>query len=53
VLGDLPEPLQWTVALAVLGILSVVSYHLLEKPAIDFGARPYARQSLVTMGELA
>ena len=53
VLGDLPEPLQWVVALAVVGVLSVGSYHLLEKPAIDFGARLYARQSLVTMGELA
>lgn len=39
VLGDWPEPMQWIVALALLSVLSVGSYHLLEKPAIDFGVR--------------
>jgi peptidoglycan/LPS O-acetylase OafA/YrhL len=38
VLKDLPEPLQWLVVLASLSVLSIGSYHLLEKPAIDFGA---------------
>jgi peptidoglycan/LPS O-acetylase OafA/YrhL len=38
-LNHLPEPLQWAVALGLLGALSIGSYHLLEKPAIDFGLR--------------
>jgi peptidoglycan/LPS O-acetylase OafA/YrhL len=39
VLASLPETAQWTIAVAILVIMSVGSYHLLEKPAIDFGAR--------------
>jgi peptidoglycan/LPS O-acetylase OafA/YrhL len=39
VFGGLPEPLQWVTALGLLVVMSVGSYHLLEKPAIDFGAR--------------
>jgi peptidoglycan/LPS O-acetylase OafA/YrhL len=39
VLGDWPEPLQWAVSLALVTVMSVGSYHLLEKPAIDYGAR--------------
>jgi peptidoglycan/LPS O-acetylase OafA/YrhL len=39
VLSSWPEPLQWAVALALLTIMSVGSFHLLEKPAIDYGAR--------------
>jgi peptidoglycan/LPS O-acetylase OafA/YrhL len=39
VLADLPELLQWVIALGLLGGLSIGSYHLLEKPAIDWGIR--------------
>jgi len=39
VLAGWPEPLQWTIALALLAAMSVGSYHLVEKPAIDLGAR--------------
>lgn len=39
VLRDQPELVQWVVVLAVLGSLSIGSYHLLEKPAIDLGIR--------------
>jgi peptidoglycan/LPS O-acetylase OafA/YrhL len=39
VLGDEPELLQWIVVVGVLSVLSIGSYHLLEKPAIDFGMR--------------
>jgi peptidoglycan/LPS O-acetylase OafA/YrhL len=39
VLEALPELLQWAVALGLLGVLSLGSYHLLEKPATDFGFR--------------
>ena len=39
VLSSWPEPLQWAVTLALLTVMSVGSYHLLEKPAIDYGAR--------------
>lgn len=39
VLSDQPELVQWTVALVALCILSMGSYHLLEKPAIDLGMR--------------
>ena len=39
VLGGLPEPFQWATALALVGVMSVSSYHFLEKPAVDFGAR--------------
>jgi peptidoglycan/LPS O-acetylase OafA/YrhL len=39
VLDSLPEPAQWTLALAIVVVMSVGSYHLLEKPAIDLGAR--------------
>jgi peptidoglycan/LPS O-acetylase OafA/YrhL len=39
VLGNLPEPCQWAIALALVAVMSVGAYHLLEKPAIDFGAR--------------
>jgi peptidoglycan/LPS O-acetylase OafA/YrhL len=39
VLSGLPEPVQWIVALGLLGVMSIGSYHLLEKPAIDLGAR--------------
>jgi peptidoglycan/LPS O-acetylase OafA/YrhL len=38
VLRDGWEPLQWTVAVAFTALASISSYHLLEKPAIDFGA---------------
>jgi len=38
-LGGLPEPLQWAIAVAATGVMSVASYHLLEKPAIELGAR--------------
>ena len=39
VLADVAEPLQWSIALVLLIGMSVASYHWLEKPAIDFGAR--------------
>ena len=39
VLAGLPEFLQWVTALGLLSVLSIGSYHLLEKPAIDFGIR--------------
>ena len=39
VLRDKPELVQWVVVLAVLGVLTIGSYHLLEKPAIDLGNR--------------
>jgi peptidoglycan/LPS O-acetylase OafA/YrhL len=39
VLRDQPELLQWVVVLTVLSVLSIGSYHLLEKPAIDLGTR--------------
>jgi peptidoglycan/LPS O-acetylase OafA/YrhL len=39
VLRDQPELVQWVVVLTVLGVLSIGSYHLLEKPAIDLGIR--------------
>ena len=39
VLNGSPEPLQWATAAALTVIMSVGSYHALEKPAIDFGAR--------------
>jgi peptidoglycan/LPS O-acetylase OafA/YrhL len=32
-------PCQWAVALAVFVVMSVGAYYLLEKPAIDLGAR--------------
>lgn len=34
-----PEPAQWTAAAAVGLLMAVASYHWLEKPAIDLGAR--------------
>lgn len=39
VLQHQPELVQWVVVLVALGILSIGSYHLLEKPAIDLGIR--------------
>jgi peptidoglycan/LPS O-acetylase OafA/YrhL len=39
VLARWPESVQWTVAGAVVLFMSVASYHWLEKPAIDLGAR--------------
>jgi peptidoglycan/LPS O-acetylase OafA/YrhL len=39
VLDGLPEPVQWVMAVAIVVVMSVGSYHLLEKPAIDFGAQ--------------
>jgi peptidoglycan/LPS O-acetylase OafA/YrhL len=39
VLDGLPEVAQWAIALSIVVVMSVGSYHLLEKPAIDFGAR--------------
>lgn len=39
VLSRWPEPLQWAVTLALVMVMSVGSYHLLEKPAIEYGAR--------------
>jgi peptidoglycan/LPS O-acetylase OafA/YrhL len=39
VLRDQPELMQWVVVLTVLGVLSIGSYHLLEKPVIDLGIR--------------
>ncbi len=39
VLKGLPEPLQWATAAALTTVMSVGSYHVLEKPAIDLGAR--------------
>jgi peptidoglycan/LPS O-acetylase OafA/YrhL len=39
------EPLRWAIAAAITAALSVGSYHLLEKPAIDFGARVAGRWS--------
>ena len=39
VLRDQPELVQWVVVLTVLSALSIGSYHLLEKPAIDLGIR--------------
>jgi peptidoglycan/LPS O-acetylase OafA/YrhL len=39
VLDSLPEPAQWALALAIVVVMSVGSYHLLEKPAIDLGVR--------------
>jgi peptidoglycan/LPS O-acetylase OafA/YrhL len=39
VLRNQPELVQWGVFLAVLAVLSIGSYHLLEKPAIDLGVR--------------
>jgi peptidoglycan/LPS O-acetylase OafA/YrhL len=39
VLGGLPELVQWITAAILLIVISVASYHVLEKPAIDFGAR--------------
>lgn len=44
VLRDLPEFLQWAVAFGLLSIMSIGSYHLLEKPAIDLGIRLTARR---------
>jgi peptidoglycan/LPS O-acetylase OafA/YrhL len=39
VLAGLPEPLQWSAAVALTTVMSVASYRFLEKPAIDLGAR--------------
>lgn len=39
VLRNQPELVQWAVFLAVLAVLSIGTYHLLEKPAIDLGVR--------------
>jgi peptidoglycan/LPS O-acetylase OafA/YrhL len=39
VLRDQPELVQWVVVLTALSVLSIGSYHLLEKPAIDLGIR--------------
>jgi len=39
VLDSLPEPAQWALALTIVVVMSVGSYHLLEKPAIDLGVR--------------
>jgi peptidoglycan/LPS O-acetylase OafA/YrhL len=38
-LTALPEPLQWATAVVLIVFLSVAAFHLVEKPAIDFGAR--------------
>jgi peptidoglycan/LPS O-acetylase OafA/YrhL len=39
VLASWPEAAQWTISLVLLVAMSVASYHLLEKPAMDWGAR--------------
>jgi peptidoglycan/LPS O-acetylase OafA/YrhL len=39
VLARWPEPVRWMAAAAVVLFMSVASYHWLEKPAIDLGAR--------------
>jgi len=41
--SGLPEAAQWVLALILLTVASVASFHLLEKPAIDYGARVAAR----------
>ena len=54
-LSDLPEPWQWAVTLALLVVMSVGAYHLLEKPAIDLGTRltgPRARAN-ASVGQIA
>lgn len=39
VLGGLPLPSQWIISAGLTVVMSVVGYHLVEKPAIDLGAR--------------
>lgn len=43
---DVSAPLQWTVAIVTLVALSVLSFHVLEQPAIRFGARLAGRQGM-------
>ena len=44
--NTLPELLQWMLALILLAGLSVASFHLIEKPAINYGARLAARMDV-------
>ena len=39
VLGGLPLPSQWIISAGLTVVMSVGGYHLVEKPAIDIGAR--------------
>jgi peptidoglycan/LPS O-acetylase OafA/YrhL len=39
VLARWPEAVQWSAALLLVLVMSIASYHWLEKPAIDWGAR--------------
>jgi peptidoglycan/LPS O-acetylase OafA/YrhL len=38
-LANLPEPVQWLLAVALLAVMSVTAFHALEKPAIRIGAQ--------------
>jgi peptidoglycan/LPS O-acetylase OafA/YrhL len=50
VLGGLPLSWQWVVSAVLIVVMSVAGYHLVEKPAIDIGARLTSSRKLPTAG---